>query len=90
LGRKKKVLASKADCPEKWRAVGGVPVAQRLKLMGKKESTRKKEAIKLRDLPPKKDPQGGGLGFMRSPALPIPPPGFFASSPKPESSNGHH
>jgi hypothetical protein len=61
-----------------------------LKLMAKKESTRNTAIIKLRDLPPKKDPQGGGLGFARNPPLPIPPPGFFASSAKPESRNGRH
>jgi len=70
--------------------VGGRSGRPRVKVMLKKEPTKKKRTIKLRDLPPKKDPQGGGLGFARNPPLPIPPPGFFASSPTPESSNGHH
>jgi hypothetical protein len=58
--------------------------------MTKKEGTRKKPPIELRDLPPKKNPQGGGLGFFKGPALPIPPPGFFGSSSRNETAEKHH
>jgi len=47
----------------------------------KKETTTKKAKIKLLDLTPKKNPQGGGgFSYFRKPSFPIPPPGFISSS----------
>jgi len=46
----------------------------------KKETTRKKAKIKLLDLTPKKNPQGGGGSSYFKPSYPIPPPGFISSS----------
>jgi hypothetical protein len=50
--------------------------------MPNKELPKKKLTVKLPDLPPRKDPKGGGLSYLRRPSLPIPPPGFFSSSGK--------
>jgi hypothetical protein len=46
--------------------------------MPKNEPTKKKPPLKLRDLPPKKEARGGGLGFSKNPPFPIPPPGFIS------------
>jgi hypothetical protein len=46
----------------------------------KKETTKKKAKIKLLDLTPKKNPQGGGFSYFKKPSFPIPPPGFISSS----------
>jgi hypothetical protein len=46
--------------------------------MPKHEPTKKKPPLKLRDLPPKKEARGGGLGFSKNPPFPIPPPGFIS------------
>ena len=54
----------------------------RLKTMPNNELPKKKLTVKLPDLPPRKDPKGGGLSYLRRPSLPIPPPGFFSSSGK--------
>jgi hypothetical protein len=48
--------------------------------MQKKEPNGKKAKIKLPDLTPKKDPQGGGRSYSGNQSFPIPPPGFFSSS----------
>jgi len=52
--------------------------------MPKKKPTRKELAIKLRDLPPRKDAQGGRANYSNSAPLSIPPPGFIASSRQPD------
>ena len=44
-----------------------------------KKPTGKEPAIKLRDLPPKKDAQGGRASYSNNPPLFIPPPGFISS-----------
>jgi len=49
--------------------------------MPDKDPIRKKPKIKLPDLTPKKDAQGGRLGYSGNPPLRIPPPGFL-STPK--------
>jgi hypothetical protein len=48
--------------------------------MPNKELPKKKLTVKLPDLTPKENPKGGGLSYLKKPSLPIPPPGFFASS----------
>jgi hypothetical protein len=53
--------------------------AQNQTQMQKKEPNGKKAKLKLTDLTPKKDPQGGG-SYSGKQSFPIPPPGFFASS----------
>ena len=52
--------------------------------MPKKKPTTKELAIKLRDLPPRKDAQGGRANYSNSAPLSIPPPGFIASSRQPD------
>jgi hypothetical protein len=44
-----------------------------------KKTTSKKSTIKLRDLPPKKDAQGGHASYSNNAPLSIPPPGFISS-----------
>jgi hypothetical protein len=46
--------------------------------MPKKKPTEKELAIKLRDLPPKKDAQGGRASYSNNAPLFIPPPGFIS------------
>ena len=57
--------------------------------MPNNESNRKKVKIKLPDLTPKKDAQGGRLGYSGNPPLRIPPPGFL-STPKGGSPDRPH
>jgi hypothetical protein len=53
--------------------------------MPKKTPTRKELAIKLRDLPPRKDAQGGRASYSNSAPFSIPPPGFISSPvPRPD------
>jgi hypothetical protein len=47
--------------------------------MPKQKPTENELAIKVQDLPPKKDPQGGSIGFSNNTPLSIPPPGFVLS-----------
>jgi hypothetical protein len=47
--------------------------------MPKKKPTKKDLAIKLRDLPPKKNAQGGRAHYFNNAPLSIPPPGFISS-----------
>jgi len=47
--------------------------------MPKKKPIEKELAIKLRDLPPKKNVQGGRASYFNSAPLSIPPPGFISS-----------
>ena len=46
--------------------------------MKKKKEDRKEPGLKLRDLPPKKDVQGGRASYSISKPLLIPPPGFLS------------
>ena len=49
--------------------------------MAEKKSPAKKLAVKVRDLAPQHDLQGGtGYMYSKSPALAIPPPGFIQQS----------
>jgi len=47
--------------------------------MDKRKPARKKPVIKLRDLPTKRNAQGGRASFSSSEPLLIPPPGFISS-----------
>jgi hypothetical protein len=47
--------------------------------MPKKKPTEKVLSIKLRELPPKKNAQGGRASYSNSAPLFIPPPGFISS-----------
>ena len=47
--------------------------------MPKKKPTEKELAIKLRDLPPKKNAQGSRASYFNNAPLSIPPPGFISS-----------
>jgi hypothetical protein len=52
--------------------------------MPKKKPTKKDLVLKLRDLPPRKDAQGGRASYSNSAPLSIPPPGFISSSRQPD------
>jgi hypothetical protein len=54
--------------------------------MAKKKPTEKELAIKLRDLPPTKDAQGGRASYSNNAPLSIPPPGFISSQESRKSS----
>jgi hypothetical protein len=54
--------------------------------MAKKKPTEKELAIKLRDLPPTKDAQGGRASYSNNAPLSIPPPGFISSQENRKSS----
>ncbi|HEX4665006.1 MAG TPA: hypothetical protein VH207_00295 [Chthoniobacterales bacterium] len=56
--------------------------------MSNKVLPKKKLTVKLPDLPPKENPIGGGLSYLKKPSLPIPPPGFFSSSAR-ETADQH-
>jgi len=47
--------------------------------MPKKKPTKKERAIKLGDLPPKKNAQGGRASYSNNAPFSIPPPGFISS-----------
>jgi len=47
--------------------------------MPKKKPTKKERAIKLGDLPAKKNAQGGRASYSNNAPLFIPPPGFISS-----------
>ncbi len=48
-------------------------------LMAEKPAAGEKRAVKLRDLTPQRDVQGGGGLHPEAPPLPIPPPGFVVA-----------
>ncbi len=54
--------------------------------MAEKKATKRTPAVKLHDLPPRRDPKGGRNNIKsQGPALQIPPPGFFGSSDSDET-----